>query len=93
MMTMIHATIAEQICSEDPHSLKTGKQMIGWMRLADWSKEMVKTNKAILEHLLLNEGALQTIHRAIKNVEAFMGDDFETKIATNVQVIFPQSLE
>lgn len=27
MMTMIHATIAKQICSEDPHSLKTGKQM------------------------------------------------------------------
>lgn len=61
------------------------------MRLADWSKEM--SNKAIMEHLLSNEGALQTIHHAIRNVEVFMGDDFETKITTNVQVIFPQSPE
>jgi len=93
VMAMIHAIIAEQLCPDDPHSLKTGKQMTGGMRLADWCKEMVKTNKAILEHLLSNEGALQTIDCAIKNVKAFMGDDFEAKIATNVQVIFPQSPE
>ena len=91
VMTVVRATIAEQLCPKDPHSLKTGRQMKGGIKLDSWCKEMVKTNKAILEHLLQNEGVLQTIHWAIRNVETFMEDDFEAKIASNIQVIFPRS--